>query len=588
MSRKELIKKYLKFFESKNHKIIPAVPLLPKGDSSVLFTTAGMHPLIPYLLGKKHPSGKRLVNVQKCIRTTDIEKVGNNYHHTFFEMLGNWSLGNYWKKEAIEWSLEFLTRILKLEKEKIAVSVFEGDSSASRDIESAKIWKSLGISEKRIAFLNKEENWWGPVEKTGICGPDTEIFYWNSEEMPAPEKFDFSDKRWVEIGNNVLLQYSKNEKGIYEEAKQKNIDFGGGVERIITILNGFEDNYLTDIWKPIIEKIEKISKKNYENSEYTRSFRIIADHIKASVFILAEGIIPSNTKQGYVLRRLIRRTVRHAKELDIKENLSEITKPVFDMYSDYKILKENRNKIIRELDKEEEIFLKKLEQGEKILKKIIHSGKKILEGKIAFLLYQSYGFPLELTKETAERFHIKVDEKGFEKELKKHQEISRTASIGKFKSGLSDFGEKTIKLHTVTHLLNEALRIVLNNPKIFQKGSNINSERLRFDFNFDRKLTEEEKKKIENWINEKIKENLPVTFEEMSLKQAKQKGAQGVFEDKYAEKIKVYFIGHKGKEISKEICNGPHVKNIGEIGKFRIKKEEAIAAGIRRIKGVIE
>ena len=588
LSRKELIKNYLKFFESKKHKIIPSVSLLPKNDSSVLFTTAGMHPLIPYLLGKKHPLGKRLVNVQRCIRTTDIEEVGDEYHHTFFEMLGNWSLGDYWKKEAIEWSFEFLIKVLKLKKEKIAVSVFRGDASTPRDIESAKIWKALGIDEKRIAFLDKKENWWGPVEATGICGPDTEIFYWNSTKIPAPKIFNASNKNWVEIGNNVLLQYFKNEKGIYEEATQKNIDFGGGVERTIAVLNGLEDNYLTEIWKPLIDEIEKISEKSYKNPIYKKSMRIVADHIKASVFIIAEGIVPSNTRQGYVLRRLIRRAIRHARELDIQEHISKITKPIFEIYGNYKFLAENRNKIIEELNKEEGIFLKKLEQGERILKKIINSGKKILDGKTAFLLYQSYGFPLELTKETAEKFHIKIDEKGFEKELAHHQKISRTASSRVFKSGLADLEKSTIKLHTVTHLLNEALRVVLKNPKIFQKGSNITPERLRFDFNFDRKLTEEEKQKIENWINERIKENLPVTFEEMSLKEAKQKGAQGVFGDKYSEKVKVYSIGCKGKEISKEICNGPHVKNTREIGKFKIKKEEAIAAGIRRIKAVIE
>ena len=588
LSRKELIKKYLKFFESKKHKIIPSASLLPKEGSSVLFTTAGMHPLIPYLLGKKHPSGKRLVNVQRCIRTTDIGEVGNEYHHTFFEMLGNWSLGDYWKKEAIGWSFEFLTEELKLNKEKMAASVFKGDSFASKDIESAKIWKSLGINEKRISFLDKKENWWGPVEDIGICGPDTEIFYWNSDKLPAPEKFNPSDKRWVEIGNNVLLQYDKNEKGVYEEAKQKNIDFGGGVERIVAVLNKVNDDYLTDIWKPIIEKIEKISKKSYKNLSYKKSMRIIADHVKASIFILAEGIVPGNSRQGYVLRRLIRRAIRHAKELDIKEKISEIAKPVFKIYEDYEYLKKNRERIIEELNKEEEIFLKKLEQGEKILKKIINSGEKILDGKTAFLLYQSYGFPLELTKETAEKFKLKVDENGFEKELVKHQELSRAASIGKFKSGLGNMEEKTIKLHTATHLLNEALKIILKDNKICQKGSNITSERLRFDFNFDRKLTEEEKQKIEDWINDKIKNNLPVVCEEMSLKEAKQKGALGVFENKYLEKVKVYSIGYKGKEISKEICNGPHVKNTREIGKFQIKKEESVAAGIRRIKALVE
>ncbi len=589
MNRKELIEKFIEFFESKEHKKISNASLIPENDPTVLFTTAGMHPLVPFLLGEKHPLGKRLCNVQRCIRTQDIEEVGDSYHHTFFEMLGNWSLGDYFKEDAIKFSFEFLTKVLKLPIERLAVSCFAGDKDAPRDEESAKIWSSLGIPEKRIAFLPKKNNWWGPAGKVGPCGPDTEMFYWKPNDIPAPEEFDPDDKRWVEIWNDVFMQYYKNEKGNIIPAKQKNVDTGMGVERTIAVLNGLEDNYLTDCFLPIIKKIEELSGKKYgEDKEDTRAMRIIADHIKASVFIIADGIIPSNIEQGYVLRRLIRRAIRYGRILGIQNFTTKIAEPVFEIYNDYELLKKNKKKIIQELKKEEEKFLKTLEKGIKIFEKIANESKEEISGKDAFLLYQSYGFPLEMTIELAKERGIKVDEKGFKEELKKHQELSRTASEGRFKSGLADNSEATTKLHTATHLLLAALRKVLKDENIIQKGSNITSERLRFDFSFPRKLTKEELEAVEALVNEKIKEGLEVKREEMTLEEAKAKGAIGVFENKYGEKVSVYTIGPDEAPFSKEICAGPHVSNTKELGKFKIIKEESSSAGVRRIKAILE
>jgi len=579
MNRKQLIKKYIEFFKSKDHKEIPNASLIPENDPTVLFTTAGMHPLVPFLLGEKHPQGKRLVNVQRCIRTGDIDQVGNTTHHTFFEMLGNWSLGDYFKKEAIEYSFEFLTKVLKIPIEKLAVTCFAGDENAEKDNEAAEIWKSLGIPEKRIAFL-KKDNWWGPAGNTGPCGPCTEQFYWKLNDVPAPKVFNPKDNNWVEIGNDVLMQYNKDDKGNYNLAKQKNIDFGGGVERTIAILNGLEDNYLADMWKPIIIKIESISKKSYEGNE--REMRVIADHIKAATFIIADGIVPGNAEQGYVLRRLIRRAIRHGRNLNMAVFTYKIAEEVFKIYNDYEILQKNKLKILGEFKKEEERFNQTLEQGLKIFKKFTED-KKVLSSKDAFLLYQSYGFPIELILEEATTKGITIDEEGFQKELDKHQTLSRTASAGKFKSGLADNSEQTTKLHTACHLLNQALREVLKDKNIFQKGSNITSERLRFDFNFDRKLTDEEKKAIEDLVNKKIKEAISVKLEELSIKEAKQQGAQGVFDSKYGEKVKVYSIGN----FSKEICAGPHVDNTSELGHFKITKEESSSAGVRRIKAIL-
>jgi len=583
-TRKELIKTYIEFFKNKIHKEIPNSSLIPENDPTVLFTTAGMHPIVPFLLGHLHPLGKRIVNVQRCIRTGDIDEVGDAFHHTFFEMLGNWSLGDYWKKEAIEYSFEFLTKILKIPAEKLAVSCFEGDADAPKDEESAKIWLSLGIPKERIAFLPKSNNWWGPAGKTGPCGPDTEMFYWIGKGKPEGNP-KTNESGWCEIWNDVFMQYVKDEKGKYNQAKQKNVDTGMGVERTIAILNGLDDDYLTDCFLPLIKEIEKLSKKKYgENKEGTRAMRIIADHIKASIFILADGIAPSNVEQGYVLRRLLRRAIRYGRELGIKNNfIKSIAEKVIEIYSDYKNLQNNKSNILKELVTEEERFEKTLESGEKLFEKMV-KGKKEISGKDAFLLYQSYGFPIELTQEMAKEKNLKIDMREFNEEAEKHQELSRTATEGKFKSGLADNSEATTKLHTATHILNQALRVVLKNNDIYQKGSNITSERLRFDFNFDRKLTDKEIKEVEDLVNSQIQKSCEVRRDDMSVQEAKKKGAQGVFEDKYGEKVSVYSIG----EFSKEICAGPHVKNLCELGKFKIIKEESIAAGVRRIKAVLE
>jgi alanyl-tRNA synthetase len=705
ITRKELIEKYIDFFKAKGHKQIQNAPLVPENDPTVLFTTAGMHPIVPFLLGQSHPLGKRLCNVQKCIRTQDIDEVGDTYHHTFFEMLGNWSLGDYFKKEVIEWSFEFLTKVLKIQKEKLAVSVFAGDKDAPKDEESANIWISLGIPKERIAFLPKKENWWGPAGKTGPCGPDTEMFYWKNNSKPSPKKFNPEDNNWVEIWNDVLMQYNKDkrlilvdgmyclydenfnlnkklldlinsfnshnilvtnkfrekgyrlvkdtnwkafsleEKGIKKDdpeyfnsllkifnlvpeevmyfdhdkksvetaeklgilskqyidiksikkfiednlyaifpAKQKNVDTGMGVERTSTILNGLEDDYLGDTFKQIIESIEKISRKKYGQDEtQTRAMRIITDHIKASAFILADGVIPSNTEQGYVLRRLIRRAVRYGREIGIRKFTKEVAKPVFSIYDDYENLQKNKKQILEELEKEEERFNVTIEKGVTRFKR--HSEKKEeLSGKEAFLLYQSFGFPIEMIIEECARNKIVFNIKEFEKEFEKHKELSRTASVGRFKSGLADHSEETTKLHTTAHLLLSALRKVLNDNNIIQKGSNITPERLRLDFSFPRKLTEEEVKGVEKLVNEQIQKKCDVIREEMSPSEAKKKGALGIFDEKYGEKVSVYTVG----DFSKEICAGPHVENLCELGKFKILKEESSSSGVRRIKATLE
>jgi alanyl-tRNA synthetase len=582
MNRKELIRKYLDFFSLKNHREIQNSSLIPENDPTVLFTTAGMHPLVPYLLGQKHPLGKRLCSVQKCIRTGDINEVGDEVHLTFFEMLGNWSLGDYWKKDAISYSFEFLTDILNIPIEKLAISCFAGDKDAPKDDVSAKIWMSLGVPKERIKFLPKKENWWGPVGKTGICGPDTEMFYWTADSEP-PKKFDVKDKNWVEIGNNVLMQYIKNKTGKYEESQQKNVDFGGGVERIILALSRQKDVYQTEFFLPIIKKIEEISKKNYrEDKETTKAMRIIADHLKASVFIIADNITPGNAEQDYVLRRLIRRAVRYGMELGIRNFTSKIASLVFEIYDDYEHLQNKRQSILNELEKEEKKFQQTLEKGINQFKKF--SLNKTLSGKEAFLLYQSYGFPIEMIEEECKKNKISFSKKSFEEEQKKHQELSRTATKGKFKSGLADSSEKTTRLHTAAHLLLSALRIILKNENIIQRGSNITPERLRLDFSFNRALTEEEIKKIGNLVNSEIKKNQNVLKEEMSPQEAKKKGFSGIFDSKYGDKVSLYSIGN----FSKEICAGPHVKNTKEIGHFKIIKEESSSSGVRRIKAIVE
>ena len=574
MNRKELIEKYTTFFEEKEHRVIQNASLVPQNDPTVLFTTAGMHPIVPYLSGQPHPLGKKLVGNQKCIRTGDIEEVGDSYHHTLFEMLGNWSLGDYFKKEAIELSFEFLTQILKLPIERLAVSVFAGNKNAPKDEEAYKAWKGLGFPEERIAFL--EDNWWetpGP----GPCGPDTEMFYWKPNNIPAPEEFDPEDNNWVEIWNDVLMEYKKTKEGNYVESNQKNIDTGMGLERTVAVLNGLEDNYEAYMWKPIIEKIEEITNKTYK--DHKKEMRIIADHIKAAVFIINDKVLPSNSEQGYVLRRLIRGTVRNLKKIGVEKiKLKELAKEVFKIYDDYNM---NEELILSELQKEKEKFEKTLDKGLRMFEK--KTKDKKLEGKESFLLYQSYGFPIEMIEELAKEKGVEFNPEEFREEVKKHQELSQTASAGKFKSGLADHSEETTKLHTAAHLLLEALKRVLGR-EVEQKGSNITAERLRFDFNFDRKLTEEEKQEIEKIVNEEIKKSHEITREEMTLDEARKSGASGIFEDKYKGIISVYTIG----DFSKEICTGPHVQNTKDMGTFKIIKEQSSSAGVRRIKAILE
>ena len=563
INRQQLIRKYVEFFKSKAHKEIPNSSLIPENDPTVLFTTAGMHPLVPFLLGEKHPLGKNLVGIQKCIRTGDIEEVGDEIHHTFFEMLGNWSLGSYWKKESIEYSVEFLTKELKISKQKISVTCFKGDSDAPKDIESAEIWKKKGI--ERIKFLPKKDNWWGPAGKIGPCGPDTEMFVNN-----------------IEIWNNVFMQYYKDINGKYLPAKQKNIDTGMGVERTIAILNNLKDNYLTECFLPLIKKIEEISKKKYAN--YKKEMRIIADHIKAAIFVINDGITPSNTEHGYILRRLIRRAIRYGYQIGVKENFtSKLIDSVIEIYPDYRELSKKRNELITELDREENKFRQTLERAINIFERITKD-KKEISCKDSFLLYQSYGFPVEMIEEECKSRKIKFSRNEFENECKVHQELSRTASEGRFKSGLADNSKETTRLHTASHLLLAAIRKVFKDNSIYQKGSNITSERLRFDFNFPRKLTENELKEIEKEVNSNIQKGCPVIREEMTLTEAKKRGITGVFEHKYGEIVSVYTIG----ECSKEICTGPHVKNTCELGKFKIIKEESSSSGVRRIKAIVE
>ncbi len=590
MTSKEFRQKYLDFFKLKQHAIIPSASLIPENDPTTLFISSGMHPLVPYLMGEKHPEGKRLVSVQKCIRTIDIDEVGNSTHHTFFEMLGNWSLGDYFKKEAIEWSWEFLTSSnwLNLDKNRIAVSVFKGDENAPLDEESINIWKNIGISDGRIARLSKKDNWWEKAGETGPCGPDSEIFYWTDNDSPVPEKFDSEDNRWVEIWNDVFMQYNKTDKGKYELLSQKNVDTGMGLERTLAILNGLDDNYKTELFINVIKKIEELSGKKYEESEeITKAIRIIADHIKAATFIMSDDkeIAPSNLDQGYVVRRLIRRAIRYGRQIEIKDNLwtKEIAKVVIEDYKDiYQELEKNKEFIFNKLDDEETKFEKTLEKGLKEFEK----------GISAFVLFSTYGFPIEMTQELAKEKGEKIDIEKFNEEMKRHQELSRTASAGKFKSGLADDSEEVKKLHTAAHLLLAALRRVLG-EHVFQKGSNITAERLRFDFSHSEKMTDEQKQEVEKLVNEIIEKDLPVHLEEMTLEEAKGKGAMGVFESKYGEKVKVYTIGDNSDvksepPFSREICAGPHAEKTGELGHFKITKEESSSSGIRRIKAVLE
>ena len=589
MKIRDLKETYLKFFESKGHKIIPSAPIIPENDPTCLFNTAGMQPLVPYLKGEPHPEGKRLTDVQKCFRTNDLDAIGDTTHHTFFEMLGNWSLGDYFKKESISWSFEFLTEKLEIPVNRLAVTVFKGNDIVPADTESAEIWESLGINKNRIAYLGEENNWWPNMELLGPCGPDTEIFYWRSEE-PVPEKFNPEDETWVEIWNNVFMQYNHEENNTFTPLKNKNVDTGLGVERVTAILEGLTDNYKSSVWKDIIEKIEEISGLQYENEEYTRSMRIIADHIRAIVIIAGDdaGIKPSNTDQGYILRRLIRRTIRYAKKLNIDINSDweqQLAELIINKYSKYYgELERNKADILETLKNEKIKFNRTLEHGLKEFEKVV----KNIEGDtinkdIAFRLYDTFGFPIELTEELAGELGLKVDIEGFKQKFAEHQEKSRQGSTGKFKGGLASTGEMETKYHTATHLLNAALKKVLG-PHVHQKGSNITAERMRFDFSHPAKMTDEEKKQTEDLVNEYIKMAIPVEKLEMKKEDALKMGAEAMFIDKYGDIVSVYKIG----DVSLELCGGPHVKNTSELGHFKIKKEEASSAGVRRIKAILE
>ena len=573
---------YIDFFVSKGHKQIPSSPVVPENDPSVLFNTAGMQPLIPYLMGEPHPYGTRLCDYQKCIRTNDLDEIGDTTHHTFFEMLGNWSLGDYFKDESITWSFEFLTKVLNIPVEKLAVTVFAGNDLIPFDEVSYNKWLSLGMKKERIAKTTLDNFWIAGA--SGPCGPDTEIFYFRSNEE-APETFDPEDDRWVEIWNNVFMQYYKDENGTVTELPKKNVDTGMGVERITTVLEGVDDNYKSSIWGDVIDLISDIAGLPYEGNE--KSMRIIADHIRTAVFISSDpaGIKPSNTDQGYILRRLIRRAIRHAKKLgiDISSNWEEqIANLIISKYeSYYSELRENKQVVLDVLKNEKEKFNRTLEKGLREFNKV---SNKDIDGDVAFHLYDTYGFPIELTEELAKDAGISVDIKGFNEKFKAHQELSRTSSAGKFKGGLAGNSEIETKYHTATHLLNAALKQVVGQD-VHQKGSNITDERMRFDFSCDHKLSDEEKIETENLVNKWIQEGLDVSFQEMTKEDAIKSGAECMFIEKYPDIVTVYTIGDN---VSKELCGGPHVKNTSLLGHFKIIKEEASSAGVRRIKAILE
>ncbi len=594
MTADELRVKYIEFFISKSHKEISGKSLIPENDPTVLFTTAGMHPLVPYILGENHPAGKRLVTYQKCIRTGDIEEVGDSSHLTFFEMLGNWSLGDYFKEEAIKLSFEFITseNWLNIPVDKLSVTVFAGDENVSEDTESAKIWKSAGIPEERIFFLPKKDNWWGPAGQTGPCGPDTEMFIDTGKEACSDEcSPGCSCGKYFEIWNDVFMEYAKENNGTYRQLERRCVDTGMGVERTAAILQGKKSVYDTEAFIPIISSIEKLSGVSYGSDEIRDvSIRIIADHIRTSVFIIGDerGVVPSNIGQGYILRRLIRRAIRHGRKLNINGKFLNVpAKNVIDINSNiYPELKVKETFILSELSMEEDRFLKTIQKGElefeKILPNLLKNPKKTIPGRVVFRLYDTYGFPLEITEELAAEKGFSVDKEGFKKAFEKHQELSKKGAENSFKGGLADHSEMTTKLHTATHLLHEALYRILGDH-VEQKGSNITPERLRFDFKHSEKMTSEQIKKVEDIVNAQIEKGLPVSVEMMTPAEAKEQGAYGVFTDKYEEKVKVYSIG----DFSKEICGGPHVENIGSLGHFKIKKEQSSSAGIRRIRAVL-
>ena len=581
----ELRRKYIEYFKRNGHKEIPSAPVVPENDPTVLFTTAGMHPLVPYLLGEPHPQGKRLTDYQKCIRTGDIDSVGDPCHLTYFEMMGNWSLGDYFKDESIKMSYNFLKDELGFDMDKISVTVFAGEDGIPRDEEAANAWAKMGIPRDRIFYLGREDNWWGPAGETGPCGPDTEIFF-DTGKPKCSENCNPSCGcgKYLEIWNNVFMQYNKTKDGKYEPLKQKNVDTGLGLERVISLLQGKNNVYETELFADVIAKIQELAKNFNINSA-----RIIADHLRASIFMIIDGVRPSNVEQGYVLRRLLRRVIRHMRKVEIDPNeISTLVEKFVEIMAEmYPEVPANKDTIIEVIREEKDKFVKTLEHGEKEFiknaEKTKAEGKEKLDGEVVFRLYDTFGFPPEMTAELAEEKGLKIDMKEFEELFKKHQEISRAGSEAKFKGGLADHSEKTTAYHTATHLLHKALQIVLGEHAT-QKGSNITAERLRFDFMNPQKLTPEELKRVEDIVNEQIKRDLPVTCEEMSLEDAQKSGATGLFVNKYGDKVKVYTIG----DFSKEICGGPHVDRTGKLGHFKIIKEEAVSAGVRRIKAILE
>lgn len=592
MLAKDLRQLYLDFFKARGHAVIKSAPLIPDNDPTVLFTTAGMHPLVPFLLGESHPRGKRLTDAQKCIRTGDIDEVGDPVHLTFFEMMGNWSLGDYFKKEAIEFSFEFLTspQWLGISLEKLAFTVFAGDADAPFDQEAFDHWRRLGVSERRLAKLPKKDNWWGPAGQTGPCGPDTEMFYWTGP-APTPEDFDPKDKRWVEIWNDVFMQYNKDENGVFQPLSKPNVDTGLGLERVTAVLQGKASCYETELFQPLFAKLDEIvGKKN--DGQRSASERIVVEHARAATFIMGDGVAPGNVDQGYVLRRLVRRMIREGRKLGVEGKFTvALAQVVIDNYSyAYPELTANAAFIREELDREEEQFAHTLEKGTKEFEKLIgrvppHIERKVVSGKNAFFLYETYGFPIELTEEMAKERGFSVDKEGFAQAYEKHQELSRQGAEKKFKGGLADHSTVTTAYHSVTHILHQALRQVLG-AHVAQKGSNITEERLRFDFSHPDKMEEAQLAEVERIVNEVLASGCPVEVESMTVDEATARGAIGLFTEKYGEQVKVYSIG----SFSKEICGGPHVANVSEIaalGRFKIAKEESSSRGVRRIKAVL-
>ncbi|MCI0476166.1 MAG: alanine--tRNA ligase [Anaerolineales bacterium] len=587
MNANELRERYQQFFEARRHKRIRSAPLLPENDPTVLFTTAGMHPLVPFLLGESHPLGQRLVNVQKCLRTDDIDEVGDTSHLTFFEMLGNWSLGDYFKKESLAWSYEFLTRDLALDPARLSVTVFAGDADAPRDDESAEVWRHLGIPNARIYFLPKKDNWWGPAGATGPCGPDSEIFYDTGKPDHPGCAPGCACGKWFEIWNNVFMAYNKTGDGRYEKLRQQNVDTGMGVDRTVAVLQGYDDVFRVETLRPLIEFLEELSHREYAPDP--KPFRVIADHVRAATFAIADGATPSNVQAGYIVRRLIRRAVRYARDLGIAHSFcADLSGIVVNMFAPaYPELEQNRARIAEELEREETKFQATLARGlREYHKKVEHiqgKGENIISGADAFDLFETYGFPLPLTAELAREQGLGVDEIGFEALYQEHKELSRRSNEQKFKGGLADHAAETTRLHTATHLLHQALRQVLG-ASVHQMGSNITVERLRFDFSYAEKLTPEQISKVEEIVNAQIANDLPVSVEVMSLDQATGSGALAFFGEKYGDQVKVYAIG----AFSKEVCGGPHVTRTGELGKFKITKQEAVGQGVRRVRAVLE